>query len=459
MTISRRALLRNSAIGAGVLAVGNVPGLLTAPAAFAKDGVGGLGPLIPDPAGLVDLPARFSYEVISKVGDPLSGGGVMADRFDGSGLFARRGRNLRIVTNHEIGTASGFPAVADPSLTYDPGAFGGTSTSTLDRDNHILDQRVSLAGTYNNCAGGITPWGTWLTCEETETLAGGALTRDHGYVFEVDPVNLANNVDPTPIEGLGRYAHEAVAIDPTSGHVYLTEDASGPHGLVYRFVPNRPLGGYGSLREGGVLTAMRCSKAGVPVPDLCDFTDVGTELDVAWAEVPDPSALVQGSTRKQFTYGTTVGAGGDVTRSRKFEGAWWGRGKVFIVCSYARVSDGSTTEHDGQVWSFDPHSSTLRLEVRFGVNPDYASTRPDGPDNITVAPYGGLILAEDGEGTSCLQLVTRKGRVFPLARNARDDGEWTGPCFSPDGRTLFANLQEPAVKVAITGNWSRLSQI
>ena len=97
--------------------------------------------------------------------------------------------------------------------------------------------------------------------------------------------------------------------------------------------------------------------------------------------------------------------------------------------------------------------------MRFGVNPDYASTRPDGPDNITVAPYGSLLMAEDGDGASCLQVFTRKGRVFPFARNARDEGEWTGPCFSPDGRTLFVSMQYPGIKVAITGNWSRLGQI
>jgi secreted PhoX family phosphatase len=311
---------------------------------------------------------------------------------------------------------------------------------------------VSLAGTYNNCAGGITPWGTWLTCEETETLAGGAITKNHGYVFEVDPLNLANNVDPTPIEGLGRYAHEAVAIDPSTGHVYLTEDASGPHGLVYRFVPNRPLGGYGFARRWGPPPcAARRPSAGA---DLCDFTEVGTVLDVAWAEVliRRPSCRARPASSSPTARPSVPAA---TCPEPQVRGRPGGGGKVFIVCSYARVSDGSTTEHDGQVWSFDPLRARCASRCA-GVNPDYTSTRPDGPDNITVRPTA-VSSGEDGEGR--LPAARHpQGRVFRRPQRPRR-GRVDGPCFSPDGRTLFANLQEPAVKVAITGNWSRLGQI
>lgn len=129
------------------------------------------------------------------------------------------------------------------------------------------------------------------------------------------------------------------------------------------------------------------------------------------------------------------------------------------MCSFARLSDGSVGEHDGQVWSYEPRTATLRLEVRFDVNPAPESATgadlPDGPDNITVSPWGGLVLAEDGSGTQHLLAVASDGTTSLLARNARDDNEFTGACFSPDGSTLFANIQRPGVTFAIRGPFAR----
>lgn len=457
MTLSRRDLLRSSAVGAGVLAVGNVASLFTGAPTVAAPG--GRGRLLPDPAGLLDLPREFSYRIVSEVGDPLRGGGLVPDAFDGTGAFAaRRGRTF-LVRNHEQGTGGSPAAVAGPELTYDPGAAGGTTTLELTKHGWLLDEYVSLAGTMVNCAGGITPWGTWLTCEEIEAKKGGALARDHGFVFEVDPVRRGRNRHPVPLTALGRFAHEAAAIDPRTGHVYLTEDASGPNGLLYRCVPADRRGRHGSLRAGGELAAMLCTDRGVPVPDLSVFRVPGKRLAVEWVTVPDPQAAVV-STRKQFEWsGDPAAVGGPVTRSRKIEGAWWGKGRAYVVCSFARLSDGSLGEHDGQVWSYEPRTSTLRLEVRFDVNPapdtPSGADLPDGPDNITVSPWGGLVLAEDGRGTQHLLATASDGSTSLLARNARNGSEFAGVCFSPDRRILFANIQRPGITFAITGPFQR----
>ena len=162
---------------------------------------------------------------------------------------------------------------------------------------------------------------------------------------------------------------------------------------------------------------MRCTDGGTFVSDLSAYSEPGTVLTAGWVAVPDPLATST-STRRQLP---------EVTRSRKFEGAWWGRNTAYIACSYARGnSDGSVGQHDGQVWRLDPRRETLTLEVHFGLNPDPSSDLPDGPDNITVSPWGGLFLAEDGEGVQHLQAVTRFGETVPFARNARDDGEFAG---------------------------------
>ena len=126
---------------------------------------------------------------------------------------------------------------------------------------------------------------------------------------------------------------------------------------------------------------------------------------------------------------------------------------VYIACSYARHDDGSVGEHDGQVWKLDPAANTMELAVIFGVNPDPASDNFDSPDNITVAPWGGLLLCSDGEGAQHLYTVSADGEPAIFGKNVRDEGEFTGATFSADGTTLFVNLQSPGTTFAITGPW------
>jgi uncharacterized protein len=414
----------------------------------------GYGRLVPDPDTLLDLPEGFSYKVISETGKALTGAdGTIPDAFDGSALFEVEGRRY-LVRNSEQGYSEEdepveFPTLAAAEFTYDPAALGGTTTTELDADNNVVAEYVSLAGTAVNCAGGVTPWGTWLTCEETEDLTGdGGLTKDHGFVFEVDPVNTANNENPAPLEGLGRFAHEAVAIDPATGVVYLTEDADGPNGLLYRATPTTALGGYGSLRDGAVLEALVAMDGTYFVADLSEYGEIGTTLTTEWEALPDPLAA-EVPTRSQLNR---------VTRSRKLEGMWWSDDAAYVVVSYARHDDGSVNEHDGQVWRLDPVANTMELIVQFGVNPDPASDNFDRPDNVTVSPWGGLVLCADGEGVQHLFTVNTEGVPSMFARNARDreaeeSSEFTGATFSADGETLFVNLQSPGLTFAITGPW------
>jgi secreted PhoX family phosphatase len=464
MALSRRQLIHHSAAGAGLVIVGNLaswfpatasasgarlPRLVTSPRrGSVRSWATGYGRLVPDPEALLDLPEGFSYTIISETGKPLTGAdGTLPDAFDGSALFEVDGRRF-LVRNSEQGYAEEdepieFPAVAAPEFTYDPSAMGGTTTTELDADNNVVAEYVSLAGTAVNCAGGVTSWGTWLTCEETEDVTGdGGLTKDHGFVFEVDPVNVANNENPTPLEGLGRFAHEAIAVDPSTGILYLTEDADGPNGLLYRATPTTPLGGYGSLRDGATLEALVAYDGGNFVPDLSPF-EVGTVLDTEWAAIIDPLAA-EVPTRSQLNR---------VTRSRKLEGAWWGNDAAYIVTSYAYLDDGSVAEHNGQVWRLDPAANTMELVVRFDVNPDPASDNFDGPDNITVSPWGGLVLCADGEGAQHLFTVSPEGEPHIFAKNVRDESEFAGATFSADGQTLFVNLQSPGVTFAIHGPW------
>lgn len=434
------------------------------PASAATRTATGYGPLVPDPQGILALPEGFSYKLIARSGQTPTIDGVHPSDPDGMGVFAHHDGGSVLVTNHENSGSEPFGVPVVEGITYDPGAIGGTSTIVVDKAGNRLEQYTSLAGTDNNCAGGITPWGTWLTCEETERRAGqGKNTKDHGYVFEVDPESREANIgkSPVPLKFMGRYSHEAVAVDPETSSIYLTEDASGPNGLYFRWVP--PAGfvpGKNALRElalsaggdtAGQLQAMSCFRDGIHVGDLSEATEVGTRLKVAWIDVKDRAAVAV-SVRKQFQ-------NDQVTRARKLEGQWWADGGVFFVSSFARTTDGSINDHDGQVWFYDPASQAITLKTIFGVNPnpDEDTNNFDGPDNITVSAHGGLILAEDGDGVSHLVGVTSQGKSYPLARNEYNDSEFCGPAFSADGQTLFVNIQSPGFTLAVTGPWGRPS--
>ena len=456
-SLSRRNALRAGALG---IVVAGAVDALAAPTAIAAQGrrLTGYGELVKDPKGLLSLPKGFSYQVVAQAGvTTLESGQPTPSDADGTACFRDR-HGFVLVNNHEIGGGEPYGVPALPGLTYDPGAAGGTTNIVVDRNGKRVREYVSVAGTHNNCAGGPTPWDTWLTCEETEQKAGGVFQKDHGYVFEVDPFDRDANRNPVPLKFLGRYAHEAVAVDPRDSTIYLTEDAGGPNGLFYRWTPPKGFhGGKGALRElalskgcdtAGRLQAMVCGKGGTHITDMAQATQVGTRYRVKWVDVPERDGRTV-SVRKQFT-------DDQVTRSHKFEGIYWGDRGAYVVASFARHDDGSVNEHDGQVWFYDPHSETIELKTIFGVNPDPdADTNYDGPDNITVSPYGGLILAEDGEGLSHLVGVTESGKPFPMARNELNNSEFTGPTFSQDGRYLFANIQTPGYVFSITGPWKR----
>ena len=461
--VSRRTFLAGGAsTGVGIAlsgSVGSVFGASPARGAAGKATAGsepGYGPLIPDPGGLLALPAGFSYKVVAQTGvTTLESGEATPDRTDGTACFVRHGGNGSVlVVNHEIGAQAALIEVPHlAGLTYDAGqAFGGTTNIEVDKDLNRVREFVSLAGTYVNCAGGKTPWHTWLTCEETQAIpdpTNGLLQR-HGYVFEVDPYDQDANMDPQPLRFLGRFAHEAVAVDPDTHVVYETEDATDPNGLFYRWTPPDsalPLE-KGSLRSlpatAGTLEAMRASVGGVFVPDLSVATEPGTTYDVAWEPVHERDAAVE-SLRVQLT---------TATRSRKLEGCWWGDGGAYVVASFARFSDGSAGRHDGQVWFFDPLDQTLTLKLFFAFTPNQ-NVDVDGPDNITISPYGGVILAEDGNGRQHIVGATDTGETFFFALNELNGAEFAGPTFSQDKKTLFVNIYNPGHVFAITGPWRK----
>lgn len=452
MSATRRQILsRTGASAVGIAFTGALSELFAGSAAAAGSR-GGYGPLVPDPAGLLDLPAGFRYKVLSRQGDPLrSGEGAVPSNPDGMAAFAGRRGRVHLVRNHEnrVTAAAGVPTV--PGLTYDPAAKGGCTALELDGRNNVLGERVAIAGTAVNCAGGPTPWRTWLTCEETEDKAGtNGYAKDHGFIFEVDGAD-PHRTGAVPLTAMGRFQHEAIAIDPASGIVYETEDAfQHPFGLFYRFLPHRPLGGTGSLRAGGALEAMR-----VPgVADLSVIQETGARFEgVEWVPVPDPQAVETPIRLQDF------GPRG-ITHAQKLEGCYWGGNAVYFVSSFARERDGSGATHFGQVWKYEPHRRRLTLVVVFGPSTDI-QLPGESPDNICLAPTGGLMVCEDGDGAQHVYGVSRTGEVYALARGARNIGtpeapewgEFAGVTFSPDRQTMYVNCYTPGTTFAVTGPW------
>ncbi|MEW2308094.1 alkaline phosphatase PhoX [Streptomyces sp. NPDC006864] len=449
-TATRRQVLAGSGAAAAVAFTGAFSELFAGTAA--ARGHHGYGPLVPDPDGLLDLPKGFRYRVLSREGEPMrSGEGPVPSNHDG--MAALRGRNGRIhlVRNHENRHYAEIGVPAVEGLTYDPAAKGGCTSLELDGRNKVLGERVAIAGTAVNCAGGPTPWRTWLTCEENEDKAGtNGYTKDHGFIFEVDGAD-PRRTGAVPLTAMGRFQHEAIAVDPKSGIVYETEDAfDRPFGLFYRFLPEKPLGGTGSLRAGGELEAMR-----VPgVPDLSVVQETGTSFDrIEWVPVPDP--LAAGTPVRLQDFGPR-----GITHAQKLEGCYWGGSSVYFVSSFARRDDGSAADHYGQVWRYEPRKRRLTLVVVFGPDTDI-QLPGESPDNICLASDGGLMVCEDGGGAQHVLGVTRRGDVYAMARGRQnigtpDEPEWgefAGVTFSPDGSTMYVNCYRPGTTFAVTGPW------
>jgi len=390
---------------------------------------------------LLRLPAGFSYATISWTGDPLEDGRPTPDRFDGMAAFRGAAGRAWLVRNHERFSMSG--SFAPPAASYDPLCDGGTTTLEVDLlRGRVLRAFGSLSGTMVNCAGGATPWGSWLSCEEIVLPAApGLFAEPHGYVFEVPAGGLGN---PAPLRALGRFKHEAVGIDASTGIAYLTED-EGTAGL-YRFVPNVP----GDLAAGGSLTMLAI--AGAPAYDTRKGQTVGAWLPVTWAPIGDPDPVDMGVTGTVYQQGR---AAGGATFAR-LEGVCVRQGRVF----FAATTGGDVGQ--GQIFELDPAGARMRL-----VYESPASSEVSNPDNLTVSPRGGLVLCEDGSGSSRLHGITLDGRVFPFAQSQLvldgvrgftgdfSGSEFCGACYDPFGKWLFVNVQEPGVTFAITGPWAR----
>ncbi len=394
------------------------------------------GALRPDPAGLLDLPEGFSYRVISRLGDAMDDGEMVPDRADGMGSFALPDGDIALVRNHELKVhhtasktlGSGFDSTADSRVLA-----GGTTTLVLDPASlTVKRQHRSLAGTIRNCAGGVTPWGSWLTCEEDVTRAGDGVGRDHGWIFEV-PATAKGLVDPVPLKAMGRFNHEAAAVDPATGIVYLTEDRDD--GLLYRFVPSKP----GKLAAGGQLQALAVDG----LADSRNWKGVniasGVSLPVRWVDLDNPESPDDDLRLRGAARGAMVFARG--------EGIHMGEGEAYFCCT----SGGAAKL--GQVFRLVPGKGGAdRLELFF------ESTSTDQfnyGDNLTVAPNGHLIVCEDQYTNvvdNHLRGITPDGAAYPLAR-LRTQTELAGACFSPDGKTLFVNAYSPTATLAIHGPW------
>ena len=408
-------------------------------------GSGGYGPLKKAGAELA-LPAGFSYHVLSYTGKPMSDGTPTPGAFDGMAAFSLPNGNVRLIRNHENRDTPGTARVkGDPLKAYDTAAGGGTTSLEvrIGRDGSAACVRdfVSLNGTIVNCAGGPTPWGTWLSCEESTEGKLDGWDQEHGYIFEV-PSSAESEVAPVPLREMGRFVHEAVAVDPDSGIVYETEDRQIAG--FYRFLPKQPV----KLAEGGRLQMLAID--GMPNHDSADGQRMGETLPVRWVDIDDPDPRGSwGDTAAVFSQGFTKGG----ARFARLEGCWWGDRGV-----YFHATNGGDAKC-GQVWFYRP-----RGELRGELTLVFESPSPDildYPDNVTVSPRGGIVICEDGGGEQFVRGLTPDGRIFDFARNLLNETEFAGACFSPDGRTLFLNIMgstwdggpDKGVTVAIHGPW------
>ncbi|MBX7489713.1 DUF839 domain-containing protein [Qipengyuania sp. GH25] len=410
--------------------------LTSAPSSFAD-----YGPLVPDPAGMLDLPSGFSYRLLSSLGNAMTDGCTVPDKADGMGCFSIGNDEIVLIRNHELVPADDAGGVLAKGFGTRDGAIvpGGTTSIVLDATTlEVKREFRSLAGTIRNCSGGITPWGSWLTCEEAPTgpgqRFGEGLAENHGWVFEV-PAKATGLIDAVPLKAMGRFNHEAACVDPRTGIVYLSEDRDDS--VLYRFVPTTP----GRLADGGLLQAMVVEG----LSDTRNWTSpdmaLGSGHTVSWVDCDDVESPNDDLRSRAAAKGAALVARG--------EGIHTGTDEIFVC---------STNGGQGKL------GQILRLVPGTGGEPDqielfFESQSKDQfnyGDNLTVGPNGHLIVCEDQYTEvvdNHLRGITPDGRAYTLGR-LRMQTELAGGCFSPDGKWFFVNAYSPTRTLAITGPWA-----
>jgi uncharacterized protein len=489
--IDRRSVLRNAAVVAGGTVLGGPFLGFVNRASAAPAAPGGFRELraVPDQRdGVVRLwlPEGFQYRSFhdTEFDVELDDGTKLPGRHDGMGAFAAQGKrckpgNFLLVRNHELNNAG--PAFGDASKAYDPMAQGGTTTVEVTRFGEVVRSYTSLNGTQMNCSGGRMPWGSWVSCEETingpdvgPDFTGSpntALTQRHGFVFEV-PVD--GESDREPLTSAGRFAHESVAFDPHGGTLYLTEDNFGFPSGFYRYRPRRNPMHTGRLRNGGRLQMLKVK--GRPNLDLAAAQPAGATYRVEWVDIDDPAPSfpytpgqpAPTANNTALTHVARQGWDQGAAYFSRLEGSAYDDGKVYFTATQgggpAETEIGPIANGygngSGQIWAYDIRSSTLRL-VFESPGPDVL----DFPDNVTTSPRGTLVVCEDNVNNNYVRGLSRRGQLFDIALNrlvsstgtTRFDDEFAGSTFSPDGHTLFLNIQASrGMTFAIWGPWRRI---
>jgi uncharacterized protein len=484
--VSRRAFLQGAAATAGATLLGGpFQGFVARAAGAALAAPAGrLQPVedLRDGQVRLWLPQGFQYRSFHDTEETvvLDDGTTLPGRHDGMAAFPSPDGNVTLVRNHELNNP-GTP-FGDASAAYDGMAQGGTTTINVTPTGEVLDAFTSLNGTQMNCSGGPMPWGSWITCEETingpdvgPDFTGASnipLEERHGFVFEVP---AGGQSDREPIAGAGRFAHEAVAFDPIEGALYLTEDNFGFPSGFYRYVPRKDPMKTGSLDNRGQLQML--AVVGQPNADLAAEQPRRATYPVEWVDIDDPAPSFR------FTRGETAPTTndqalvyvGDQGREQgaayfsRLEGSAYDDGVVYFCStqgggpaetSLGPIADGYGNG-SGQVWAYHVEDQVLQLVFQ-SSGPEVL----DFPDNVTTSPRGTLVLCEDNVNDNYLRGLAQNGRLFDIALNRlvsqltgqpRFNDEFAGTTFSPDGQTLFVNIQASrGMTFAIFGPWSTI---
>jgi secreted PhoX family phosphatase len=445
--------------GAVRLAAFAVAACLHPGAALAAKG-GGVA-LVPDPKAVIDLPAGFTYTIISRMGDEMDDGLLVPALCDGMAAFPGPDGTVIVVRNHEGLFAAEGPfgeknerlARVPTAKLYDLGLGitpcpGGTTTFVWDpKARRIVRQFLSLAGTLRNCAGGATPWGSWLTCEEITLRAGshngGAvhLQKDHGYVFDVPATATPALAEPVPLKALGRFYHEGAAVDPRTGIVYMTEDLDD--GLIYRFIPDTK----GDLSSGrlqalALESGARDSRNWEKSPKL----NLGEKLAAKWIDMNDVDAPKDDLRIRGHDLGACLFA--------RPEGIIVHDGTVLFTSTSGGLA------RFGQVWRYTPgrEEGTAKEKTTPGTLDLFVESsdaaRLKNPDNLVAMPSGEIMLCEDPHGAAARLVIAGSDGALRTFALARLESEFAGATFSPDGSTLFVNLQMAGLTLAVEGPWS-----